>query len=365
MRRAVAFIAPLLVVGGCVVSTSQTNSAMLLPGVASPADSCAGGGITTAAGAAPAAVRAPAEVKPGYVSMVEFGRLLREAGFESFGYDVLVNALATMWHESGEGKIRAENPSSGAAGLAQVMPSNYQNLGLDPWDPVQNLRMAKMLADERVRAGRDPLGPWESYTTGRHRANVPEAKIALEASMTVSAPPPPAVEIAPASCTSTVASAFDPASLEKSVGIRGGSGAWGGHSNGLIPLELLAPLPGQNQFLRIDARDSFMMMSEEYARVFGRPITVTDAYRDLPGQISCRARKGDMCADPGTSNHGWGLAVDYGGGIQTFGTPQHRWMQQNAPRFGWVHPGWARQGGRKPEAWHWEFVGLGPGVFAG
>ena len=64
-----------------------------------------------------------------------------------------------------------------------------------------------------------------------------------------------------------------------------------------------------------------------------------------------------MCAVPGTSNHGWGLAVDLGGGVNRFGTAQHEWMRANGPGHGFVHPAWAQRGGSNPEAWHWEFNG--------
>jgi hypothetical protein len=30
-------------------------------------------------------------------------------------------------------------------------------------------------------------------------------------------------------------------------------------------------------------------------------------------------------------------------------------MLQNAPRFGWIHPDWAKQGGNREEPWHWEY----------
>ena len=60
-------------------------------------------------------------------------------------------------------------------------------------------------------------------------------------------------------------------------------------------------------------------------------------------------------AVPGTSNHGWGLAVDLCGGIQSYTSPQHAWMTEHAGRFGWRQPAWAQQGGSKPEPWHWEF----------
>jgi LAS superfamily LD-carboxypeptidase LdcB len=61
---------------------------------------------------------------------------------------------------------------------------------------------------------------------------------------------------------------------------------------------------------------------------------------------------------PGTSNHGWGLAVDLCGGVNLFGTAQTVWMQLNAGHYGWVHPDWAQAGGRNPEPWHWEFGSL-------
>nr|WP_275093869.1 M15 family metallopeptidase [Brevibacterium aurantiacum] len=51
------------------------------------------------------------------------------------------------------------------------------------------------------------------------------------------------------------------------------------------------------------------------------------------------------------------LAVDCGGGINKFGSPQHKWMQKNAKKFGWEHPPWAREGQKNQEAWHWEYYG--------
>jgi len=62
-----------------------------------------------------------------------------------------------------------------------------------------------------------------------------------------------------------------------------------------------------------------------------------------------------LAAVPGTSNHGWGIAVDLSGGINRFGTAEHQWMRRNAPYFGWILPSWAQERGSRPEAWHWEF----------
>jgi LAS superfamily LD-carboxypeptidase LdcB len=60
-----------------------------------------------------------------------------------------------------------------------------------------------------------------------------------------------------------------------------------------------------------------------------------------------------LAAVPGTSNHGWGLAVDLGCGVQSSRSAQYRWMIANAGRFGWVHPSWAFHDPFEP--WHWEF----------
>ena len=87
----------------------------------------------------------------------------------------------------------------------------------------------------------------------------------------------------------------------------------------------------------------------------GVPLCVTDSYRSYPEQVDVFKRKPTLAATPGRSQHGWGLALDLCGGIQTFGSDEHEWMRLNAAQFGWVHPSWARQGGSKPEAWHWEF----------
>ncbi|MDQ1625286.1 MAG: peptidoglycan DL-endopeptidase CwlO [Actinomycetota bacterium] len=142
-----------------------------------------------------------------------------------------------------------------------------------------------------------------------------------------------------------------------------GSGACQGgdissYPNGEIPREMLCPLWGADwQVLRADAAATFSAMSKAYAARFGRPICVTDSYRSLEMQIDVHRRKPTMTAEPGTSNHGWGTAVDLCDGIQSFGTVTYQWMQANASRFGWFHPGWAEPGTSRPEPWHWEFGG--------
>lgn len=146
--------------------------------------------------------------------------------------------------------------------------------------------------------------------------------------------------------TSTIA---DPAAQAKQDVYKHGN-------NGKLPSSELQSLSwAPSQKLRPAAANALENLNRAYKARFGRNISVTDSYRTLAEQVAVKAAKGSLAATPGTSNHGWGLAVDLGGGINKFGTVEHEWMTANAPKFGWIHPAWARQGGSKPEPWHWEF----------
>jgi hypothetical protein len=130
------------------------------------------------------------------------------------------------------------------------------------------------------------------------------------------------------------------------------------YANGQIPLAALCPLrAAAGHHLRADAAYAFDRMGQAYAGRFGSTICITDSYRSYAAQVSVYARKPGLAAIPGTSNHGWGRAVDLCGGIQSFSSAQHRWMRENAALYGWFHPGWAQQNGSKPEPWHWEYGG--------
>jgi cell wall-associated NlpC family hydrolase len=133
------------------------------------------------------------------------------------------------------------------------------------------------------------------------------------------------------------------------------SPAWGGYRNGQIPADALCALGVGRHALRCDAAASYASMSAAFASTFGSPLCITDSYRSLASQVSAYARKPALAAYPGTSNHGWALAVDLCGGINVAGSPQWTWMTANAGRFGFVQPDWARPGAEKPEPWHWEY----------
>jgi len=131
-----------------------------------------------------------------------------------------------------------------------------------------------------------------------------------------------------------------------------------GYSNGQIPSSALCGLSFEPAaLLRCDAAESLEALNAAFAAQFGTNLDISDSYRSYSAQVACRAQKGRLCAAPGTSNHGMGVAIDIGGSVQSFGTAQHEWMRANAPAYQWTLPEWAQAGGSKPEPWHWEYVG--------
>jgi cell wall-associated NlpC family hydrolase len=135
-----------------------------------------------------------------------------------------------------------------------------------------------------------------------------------------------------------------------------GARQWGGYPNGLIPPSAMCPL-GVGHQLRCDAAAAYRAMSAAFAAAFGSPICITDSYRTYASQVRLYGEKPTLAAVPGTSNHGWGLAVDLCGGIDHYGTTQYNWMKANAGRFGYLHPDWAEPGHGREEPWHWEYAG--------
>lgn len=137
------------------------------------------------------------------------------------------------------------------------------------------------------------------------------------------------------------------------------AGAWGGFSNGQIPATSLCPLTAAGQLLRCDAAAAWNGMSRAYRASSGSSLCITDSYRTLAAQVALRAEKPTLAAVPGTSNHGWALAVDLcepGRGGMGFTTATYLWLEANAGGFGFTHPAWAEPGRGQEEPWHWEYT---------
>lgn len=120
------------------------------------------------------------------------------------------------------------------------------------------------------------------------------------------------------------------------------------YGNGKVPAAALSELQGlPGHRLWAPAARSFEAMRSA-AAVDGVTIGMTDSYRDFDTQVDLVRRKGlysqgGLAATPGTSNHGWGIAVD----LKLDSTAQ-AWMRANGSRYGFVED-------VPREPWHWTY----------
>lgn len=129
-----------------------------------------------------------------------------------------------------------------------------------------------------------------------------------------------------------------------------------GFANGRLPAGALCALPGRSgHALRADAARAFVRLDNAYRASSGTRLCLTDSYRTLAAQQTLARQKPRLAGRPGTSEHGWGLAVDLACGAQSFTGAAHRWLVAHAGDYGWYLPGWAQRDGSKPEPWHWEW----------
>ena len=121
------------------------------------------------------------------------------------------------------------------------------------------------------------------------------------------------------------------------------------YGNGKIPREMLSPIGiGQHRLYSV-AADAFKAMRTA-AAADGVDISVTDSYRTYDQQVELAARKGlwkdgGLAAVPGTSPHGWGMAVDVD--VDPAGLA---WIRANGAQFGFDET-------TPREPWHWEYRG--------
>ncbi|GIH28511.1 hypothetical protein Aph01nite_68210 [Acrocarpospora phusangensis] len=125
------------------------------------------------------------------------------------------------------------------------------------------------------------------------------------------------------------------------------------YANGLLPRNMLCPLPFKGEELRADAAIAFADLNLAYKKRFGQPLCVVDSYRSLRDQQIVYYQRPGLAAIPGRSNHGLGLAVDFCGAIRVYKSTEFVWLEQNGKRFGWIHPDWAYVSPFEP--WHWEY----------
>jgi zinc D-Ala-D-Ala carboxypeptidase len=125
------------------------------------------------------------------------------------------------------------------------------------------------------------------------------------------------------------------------------------YGNGQIPSEALAPIGVGSHRLWAPAASAFQEMTAA-AAADGVTIGVTDSYRSYDSQVDLARRKGlysqgGLAATPGTSNHGWGLALDL-----DLDDPAQAWMREHGWQYGFVES-------VPREPWHFEYRPAGQG----
>jgi hypothetical protein len=124
--------------------------------------------------------------------------------------------------------------------------------------------------------------------------------------------------------------------------------------NGRLPRSQLARIKG-NGWLRKDAARAYNAMASAAARD-GVDLSIWEqsvrrTYRPLTAQqLAWSIYPRGQAAVPGTSNHGWGLAVDL------MNLTQRRWIDRHGARYGWSK----RWSDAQHEWWHLKYR---PGVY--
>lgn len=110
--------------------------------------------------------------------------------------------------------------------------------------------------------------------------------------------------------------------------------------------------------LRAEAAGALDSLNFYYRQEFGRNIVANEGMRSIQMQWyywnAYQEGWGNLAGWPGTSIHGWGLAVDLNWPLDTSGTTEHNWLVNHAPLFGWWHAGATFS---QYEGWHFEYDG--------
>jgi len=118
-------------------------------------------------------------------------------------------------------------------------------------------------------------------------------------------------------------------------------------ANGLLNGSYLKTIGG-NHKLNSEAANAYLKMVNA-AKSQGVEWGITDSYRTLDSQKDVAKRKGlfskgGLAAQPGTSNHGWGSAVDLNFKVGKGNALE--WLKKNAATYGFTNI--------PREPWHWE-----------
>ncbi|WP_421732358.1 M15 family metallopeptidase [Cellulomonas sp.] len=120
------------------------------------------------------------------------------------------------------------------------------------------------------------------------------------------------------------------------------------YGNGKIPASALQEVGTTGHRLWAPAAQALTGLISA-AAADGVTVGITDSYRSYEGQVDVAQRKGlysqgGLAAAPGTSDHGWGMAVDL-----ELGSAAQAWMRAHGAEHGFVED-------TPREPWHWAYT---------
>jgi len=126
------------------------------------------------------------------------------------------------------------------------------------------------------------------------------------------------------------------------------------YPNGKMPDSALVTIPWAPAYrIYAGALPSLVAMNTAFKAKFGSNLVINSAYRNLAQQATAVNELGALAGKPGTSYHGWGVAIDFGG-LGGFNGAKYKWLVANGAKYGWANPPWNHDHG---EPWHFQFTG--------
>lgn len=110
------------------------------------------------------------------------------------------------------------------------------------------------------------------------------------------------------------------------------------------------------QWIRQDVHRSLIEIAQQFRAETGRALTVLECFRTYATQVEYKRRQnngtGNPAAYPGTSNHGLGVACDFGSNVDSWTSAEHLALERIGRPYGLRFP--LRGNGQPNEPWHGE-----------
>ena len=132
-------------------------------------------------------------------------------------------------------------------------------------------------------------------------------------------------------------------------------------ANGKVSERMLVAIGWDKEktLISAPALNDLTRLNAAFTKKFGHNLDIDLAYRTRATQDYYWVELGPyIAARPGTSNHGWGLAIDTPETYNySFRGKYYKWLKANSKNFNWVHRKNLEEGSPYAEAWHFEYVG--------